>query len=363
MHELIQQELLQLLPAKRKRSNDWISFNAVCCTHRGESRDTRSRGGVRPNPDGSINYHCFNCGFKTGYYPGRPMGFKFRNLLKWFGADDNTVQRLVMEALRVKELVPVTERVLVPEVEVNFKPRPLPDNSATIMQWATQIRLSVPWRSDGLVEWHDLQKAIPEQLEQAVSYLHERSVEIKKYDFYLTDETSYNLNKRVIVPFTWKNQIIGYTARALTNDIKPKYHNSHEPNYVFNLDKQLPDGKFVLVVEGPFDAMSVDGVAILGNDCNDTQAEIIESLGRDVIVVPDFDQHIDKRGKSVWPGKQLIDRAIKYGWGVAFPIWREDEECKDVSSAVVKYGKLFVLKSIVDSVEHNPVKIKLRCKQ
>jgi hypothetical protein len=167
----------------------------------------------------------------------------------------------------------------------------------------------------------------------------------------------------VIIPFTWKHQIIGYTARALVDGIKPKYHNSHEGNFVFNVDRQLPNAQFVVVVEGPFDAMSIDGVAVLSNECNETQAEIIESLGRDVIVVPDFDRHINKQGKETWPGLILIEKAIEYGWGVAFPVWRDDSECKDVAKAVEKYGKLFALKSIIDSVERNPVKIRLRCKQ
>ena len=125
---------------------------------------------------------------------------------------------------------------------------------------------------------------------------------------------------------------------------------------------QKPESKIVLVAEGPFDAMCIDGVATLSNDCNETQAEIIESLGKEVIVVPDFDEHENKLGKRVWPGKTLINRAIEYGWAVSFPIWREDDDCKDVASAVEKYGKLFTLKSIIDGVETNPVKIKLRSK-
>lgn len=363
MREIVQQELLALLPAKKKTSNKWISFNAVCCQHNGESADTRGRGGVLPNPDGSVSYHCFNCGFKTGFYPGRPVNFKFRKLLRWLGADDNTIQRLVMEALRLKDLVPVEERVPAPEVEITYKPRPLPDNSATIMAWATQIRLGLPYNEDGLVEWSDLQKAVPEQLADAVEYLHKRKIDIKKYDFYLTDETSYNLHKRIIVPFTWKNQTIGYTARALTDDVKPKYHNSHDSNYVFNIDKQLPDSKFVIVVEGPFDAMAVDGVAILGNEIHETQADIIESLGREVILVPDFDKHLNKKGVEVWPGAMAIDCAIEYGWSVSFPVWSELDDCKDVAAAVEKFGKLFVLQTILAGKETNKLKIELRKKK
>jgi hypothetical protein len=278
------------------------------------------------------------------------MGFKFRKLLAWLGADNNTVQRLVMEALRIKELVPVEEQAPVPEVEVTYKPRPLPQDSASFAEWAEMLEQAQDFD-------------VPAQLTTAVAYVHSRNIDTSKYEFYITDEPSYNLDKRLIIPFTWKNKVIGYTARALADDIKPKYHNSHDGNYVFNIDRQLPNARFVLVVEGPFDAMSIDGVAILGNECSETQAELIEGLGRDVVVVPDFDRHIDKRGREVWPGQSLIDKAIEYGWGVAFPVWREDAECKDVAKAVEKYGKLFALKAIVDSIERNPVKIRLRCKQ
>jgi len=77
----IQQAVIDSLPGKQKRTtNGWISFNAVCCHHNGESQDKRSRGGVITNGD-AISYHCFNCNFKTGWQPGRHITFKMRKLL------------------------------------------------------------------------------------------------------------------------------------------------------------------------------------------------------------------------------------------------------------------------------------------
>lgn len=349
MNDLIQQELISLLPARRKRTTDWISFNAVCCQHNGETADTRGRGGVRPNVDGSVSYHCFNCGFKTGFYPGRPLSYKFRRLLGWLGADNNTVQRLGMEALRIKELVPVTERVPAPEVEITFRPRPLPQDSASFREWATMLGLT----GDDYI--------VPEQLNRAVDYVYKRKIDTNKYDFYITDDASYNLDRRVIIPFTWKHQIIGYTARALDETVKPKYHSSYDSNYVFNLDQQQLDARFVVVVEGPFDAMSVDGVSVLSNSISETQADIIDSLGREVIVVPDFDVHVDaKTGKKKWPGRELVDAAVEYGWSVSFPEWHET--CKDTAEAVAKYGTLFTLVGILRGKETNALKIELKSK-
>jgi hypothetical protein len=103
--------------------------------------------------------------------------------------------------------------------------------------------------------------------------------------------------------------------------------------------------------------MSVDGVSTQTNDISEQQAELIESLGREVIVVPDFDKHVNKQGKEVWPGQQTINRAIEYGWSVSFPIWKDT--AKDINHAVQLYGKLFVMKAILDARESNPLKIKL----
>jgi hypothetical protein len=345
----IQQSVLNLLPARRKKASDWISFNAVCCTHRGETADTRNRGGVRPNSDGSVSYHCFNCGFKTGFYPGRPLSFRFRRLLSWLGADENTVQRLSMEAMRLRELVPVAEHTAhEPEVEISFKPRPLPDPALSFEEWKSWMMLQ------------EEDAPVPQQLIDAVEYVAGRGIDPLEYSFYVTDDTAYNLHRRVIIPFYWKHKLIGYTARGLDDSIKPKFHSSYEPNYVFNIDRQLPTAKFAVVVEGPFDAMAVNGVAVLSNEISETQADIIDSLGREIIVVPDFDHKPNKQGKMIWAGQALMERAIEYGWSVSFPVWRE--QYKDVSEAVQHLGRLFVLKSILEARESNPVKIRLRAK-
>lgn len=344
MFNSVQDYTLSILPAKKKRSQSgWLSFNAVCCHHNGDSADTRGRGGVITNPDGGVSYHCFNCGFKTGYQPGRPLSFKYRKFLNWLGADVNEIQRLVVEALRIKDLVDPRDVKLVIEEEITFTARALPKESLSFM---------------ALAEFYELaDKNFPKLFVDAVSYVSDRKIDLKKYEFYWTPEVEYKLSHRVIVPFKYKDSIVGYTARAFSDGIKPKYHSDHPAHFVFNLDEQKSDSKFVIVCEGPFDAMSVDGVSTQTNDISEQQAELIESLGREVIVVPDFDKHINKQNKEVWPGQQTINRAIEYGWSVSFPVWKDT--AKDINHAVQLYGKLFVMKSILDAKESNSLKIKL----
>jgi hypothetical protein len=337
----IQDAVRLLLPAKRKTNSvtGWISFDAPCCETRGLTQRRSQRGGMVLSPDGVIGYHCFNCGFITGFQPGRHLTFKFRKLLEWMGADENTIQRLVIDAIRIKELVPPEQIVDAKETEpVTFKARPLPDEAQDFFALNSFYTLN-----------ND--RDVPQGYHNAVLYTSTRKIDLQKYPFYWTPEKQYNLNRRVIIPFTWRNEIIGYTARAVDDTVKPKYHSNYEPNYVFNVDRQRPDAKFVIVVEGPFDAMSIDGVAVLSNECSRVQADIIDDLDREVIVVPDVDK----------AGAKLVDQAILYGWTVSFPIWQETH--KDVASAVEEYGKLFVIKSILEARQTNKLKIELHKKK
>ena len=340
MLNIISDFIKSILPAKKKTTpSGWTSFNAPCCPHNGESADTRGRGGLTANPDGSVSFHCFNCNFKASYQPGRHLTFKFRKLLKWLGADDTDIKRLVIEAIRVRELVaPEEVKAEAEEEKIDFKARDLPESSVSFRAMMSHHLL-------------DDFKNVPGLLNSAVNYTNLRKMDYDRYDFLWTDSIEHSLHQRVIIPFIWQGRTIGYTARAVTDGVKPKYYSNYEPNFVFNINNQLPDSKFVIVCEGPFDAMSIDGVAVLNNECNETQADIIESLGREVIVVADRDR----------AGAKMINNAIEYGWSVSFPVWLET--CKDVNEAVVKYGKLFVLKTILDSKQTSKLKIELMKKK
>lgn len=291
--------------------------------------------------DGGVSYHCFNCQFKTGWQPGRHLSYKFRKLLTWLGADDNTVKRLVIDALRIKDTISPDIVAKVKE-EYVVKPRPLPKEAVSFSELLTFHELN-DW--EGANQFHD-----------AVQYLYKRKIDFKKYEFFITQETFSNMHKRVIIPIYLNGQVIGYTGRAVDDNVKPKYYNSYENNVLFNLDNQHKDSKFVIVTEGSFDAMAIGGVATMGDHVSESQADMIESLGKEVIVVPDFDMK-EVRGREVWTGENLVNAAIEYGWSVSFPIWKDT--VKDVSKAVEVYGKLYTLKSIIDATESSRLKIEL----
>ena len=168
------------------------------------------------------------------------------------------------------------------------------------------------------------------------------------YNFYWTDANG--LGNRLIIPYYYKGNIVGYTARSC-NQAKPKYIASQQPGYVFNLDAQNDHRKFVIVCEGQIDAISIDGVSVNGSEINQAQHLLINQLQREVIVVPDRDQ----------ASKKLISSALSYNYSLSFPSW--DDDVKDINDARKKYGKLQTLTMILDAVCTSEVKIKLKEKE
>ena len=143
---------------------------------------------------------------------------------------------------------------------------------------------------------------------------------------------------------------MGYTARAI-GDVKPKYISEQQPGYVFNLDRQTNNRNFVIVCEGPFDAISIDGCALLGAEIKDSQNWLLKQLGKEIVLVPDRDHE----------GPGTVEQALEFGWSVSMPDWPVG--IKDVNDAVVKLGRLAALYLIVSAKESNSLKIQLKAKK
>ncbi len=330
---LVVDKFRTLIPPRAKSSpSGWTSFNAPCCQHRGHSPDTRKRGGLRFDGNGIV-YNCFNCKFTTGWQPGSPFGEKIKSLSRWMGASEDDIKTMVFEALKT-EADDYQEQEYQPKIE--FEDKPLPEYSMSLMDWS------------GIIEG-EIEEQIGPQFIEMLRYLMSRGYDNPfEHDFYWSPTPGYI--DRVIVPFRWKGKIVGNTARKIT-DGKPKYLSDQHPHFVFNFDKQSEDQKYIFVCEGPFDALAINGVALLTNDIADQQARIINSLGAEVIVVPDQDQ----------AGLELIKKAIHYNWSVAFPTW--DDDVKDVADAVQRYGKLFVIVDLIKTAQKGEIKLTMYKKQ
>jgi hypothetical protein len=311
-------DITTILPAKHKRTaSGWVSFNAVCCTHNGENQDKRQRGGVKQNGD-DWSYHCFNCGYKASFKLGRTLSYKARKLLGWMGLDQNTISGINLESLKHKDLAELVESRQRVEVSVNFDHKQLPE----------ELRLLKT--SDA----------------EFIEYLRGRGIDWEDYPYMISPEENGRNAKRIVVPYTYEGDVVGWSARYLDNR-SPKFINEQQPGYVFGIDLQQEHWTQLIIVEGLFDALSVNGVAVLHNTISDKQAQIIRKQHKQITVVPDQDE----------AGLRLIDRAVELGWAVSIPNW--PDHIKDVNDAVKHYGRLGTLITIMNSRETSKIKIEL----
>lgn len=315
---LIADTLLSHLPAKKKHTpSGWISFNAPCCG------DKRARGGFIVNGGDAVSYHCFNCGFKASWQPGRQISKKMRDLMRYLNINDDTISKLSLEALKLHE----SENKQLREIVPTFNTRALPMDSELISSFTDNI---------------------PEKLVPVLEYLSSRNLFLEDYPFFWSPRIGFN--NRLIIPFFYEGNIVGYTARVISSNVNPRYLSEQQPGYVFNLDRQTSNREFVIVCEGPIDAISIDGCALLGSEIKLQQDWALKRLGKQIVLVPDRDHE----------GPKTVEQAIDYGWSVSMPNWPEG--IKDVNDAIIKIGRLATLWLITQSIESYPLKIRLQAK-
>lgn len=320
-------DLLAYLPAKRKQTaSGWISVNAPCCTHNGESADRRQRGGIKITEQG-WSWHCFNCGFTASFVQGRTLTFKARRLLSWMGVPQEEIERINLESLRhrsIQGILDDRQRTAHVMQDISFEDRELPE---------------------GFI-------IVDENTPTHYQYLKDRCIPLDYPVGMHGGEPNAKWTPRpgLIVPFTYDGRIVGHTTRYL-DDKTPRYIHDIQSGYVFGTDLQQPDWQHAIVMEGVFDALSISGLAVLHAEISDSQARLIRSLGRDITVVPDQDA----------AGIKLVDRALELGWAVSMPEWSSG--IKDVNDAVKQYGRLATLIHIFEARETSKIKIELRKRQ
>jgi hypothetical protein len=133
-------DVVSFLPSKRKQTaSGWISFNAPCCIHRGDTQDKRQRGGIKPSPDGSWSYHCFNCGYTASFVLGRNLTFKARKLLEWMNVPQEEIERINLESLKHKSmegLLGERQQIVNQLQNIQFEDRDLPADTQPLNETA-----------------------------------------------------------------------------------------------------------------------------------------------------------------------------------------------------------------------------------
>jgi hypothetical protein len=311
-------------PVQQTRKG-WYSRNCMMCHHHGESTDRRKRFGIIFSPNGGIATSCFNCSHKSKFVPGETFSKEFSLFLQEIGIPHNTVKLLNFDLYKAhygKDAV--YDLQIAENISAKWVAATLPSKALTIQDWADA----------GCTDKSFL---------NVLRYAYGRG--IRNFEqFYWTPQTNGMLNKRLIVPFTYRNNIVGFTGRfAGTPPDKniTKYYNISPSDFIYNLDRQKPHNDYIILCEGVLDAYYTNGISTQGNEINESQVAFIQSLNKTVIVLPDFDKD----------GRALVNLAVKNNWAISFPFW--SHEVKDAASAVEKYGRVVTVLSILEAADYS----------
>jgi hypothetical protein len=339
------------LTGRRKRANTgFVNIDCPMCIHRGHNPDKRQRCGVKNNNPGVFIY-CFNCHFSAGWLPGESLSPYIRDFMAGVGVPDIEIKRLNHRALVYRRLVeanPEAQAHIPATFSLEFPAKPLPKGALSFNRLAEQ-------------------GCDDPDFHAVAEYLFNRGDDVAAAStYYWSPETDNSMRRRVIIPFLRHGEIVGWTARLIDSPqqiggkLEPKYYNNNPLDFVFN-NHVMEDKarKYVVVVEGVFDALAIDGVATCGAKLSDKQAAWIDGMGKTVIVLPDHDKS----------GERLIDKAISRGWYVSLPLVKSgsafnwwEPDIKDAADAVKRYGRFYTLTSIIKSATNNPTAINVKRK-
>lgn len=279
----------------------------------------------------SIHYSCFNCGLKPAYEENSgKISSKFRKVLNDFGISNTDIDRIVNVAYFNKTDETITLSTFDKNKINTFTAETsLPKNC---------FRLGGP-------DHIDIQ--IP-----LLDYLATRKLCINDYPLFFSTDSYFQ--SRIIIPFYRNRKLIYWQARTIL-DVQPRYLNCEVPKtaVIFNFDQLHAWNSFPLIVcEGVFDAIPVNGIALMGGTINESKIELLKQSRRRLIFIIDRDAI----------GAGLAKTAISNDWDISFT-----PPGTDVNKSIQKYGKLWTIKYIMDSIPKTKLdaelQVKLNCKQ
>lgn len=302
----------------------WHSVLCKVCNDHGKKG---KRAGFRFD-HGTTGYNCFNCGHTASFNPNEDstLSDNMITVLNSFGIPEDEYRVINFQQLGKRF---DRENSFDGKIHVNTKDSqepteiPLPDHFYRLTndesdKWA-------------VIAWDYLE--------------HERGIDPLSYPFYLSTGEGKDAKKwlgRLIIPIYRDNKLVFYQGRLLIKSLEKttkKYLSVDVPRdrvlygYDNILDENLDTPLYI--VEGWFDAKAIDGVAIFGNKLTGEQIAWLNRTNRQKVMIPD----------RYGDGQLVAERVLKMGWAVSFP--DIGDSCKDMSDAVKKYGKLYVLQSIV----------------
>lgn len=270
------------------------------------------------NFEDGVGYHCFNCGHVAGFNErSTEVSDDLVRVFDSFHVPKSEWEHLHIECLSRRKhfsLRDTSEHK--PTKSIEPKVLELPKHFVPLLDYDPEDT----WRF--IAEDH-LQD--------------ERGIDPLEYPFYLSAHKDW-LGRLIIPIYNRRNELIYYQGRSLI-DHPRKYLSPPEGKskvmYGFN---QIYAHSIspLFIVEGFFDAFVIGGCATLGNELTEEHIEHLNRSQRRKILIP------DKWGD----GHLMANKAIELGWEVSTPAIGD---CKDISAAVKKYGKMYVLKTIMEN--------------
>jgi len=297
----------------RVTPSGWYALRCpVCNDHK-----YKKRGGWKFEGE-KTSYHCFNCGSHALYEDGGFFSDDMEKILDAFSIPDDVIKQFKFDSFKAS-----VNKKQVEKAPATIKPVSV---------------LSLPKHFYRLIQDED---DVWSQIAQ--EYLTTRGIDIDDYKFYLSRGGTKEENvwkKRLIIPIYRQQDLVFYQGRDLTETSKLKYlgtESAAKSTVIYGHDQLFKDESLPLyVVEGFFDAFHINGVAVFGNEMSPQQLSYLNASPRKKVVIP------DRKGD----GHKLALQGIDNNWSVSILPFGD---CKDVNDAIVKYGKLFVMKTLVEN--------------
>lgn len=313
-------------------------WNTVYCEVCGDGKRTKGpRAGWNFDGDACF-YHCFNCGVDANFDPHRdhPLSKNMYNVFEAYGIGSKDYNAVILKDSKVAKKRVKRKRVYLPKTNV-------PDYFKFLSEFDDNDVLATKARSFLSEKYHITQDDYPFFLSTGKTASSDRGDQYR----------SKYLRNRIIIPAYHNKRMIYWQARIFIGESDKKYVSASVDNssgVLFGLDNMFTNmDQPLYITEGFFDSWHVNGIAVITNKMSQPKIDLLSRNNRLKVVIPDYNMD----------GMNLANQAMELGWGISLPkIFPETDIC----GAIARYGKLFVVKSIVSNTFHEnqaPERLKL----